>query len=509
MPELLAIAQSSFIGGMIPDRSDLAVTEDQSEFLANVALDTRPHAVEQIKGATFFNAVQNVPDSTTVLAKSLYRFYKSTGTAQTIVSWQQGAIGGISIVDALSETLISNSIGNAITDYAVFQDILYMVNGTSTLYIWDGTNFSSVSFPTVGTAPFAPTFIEMQRGRAYYAGDAPLPSTVIWSDVNLPASFNVLNFLAIADDDGDQIRGLVQQGGNIIVFKERKTYVIEGSPPQRIEPLPNGTIGCINQKTIQKTTFGIIFLGHGGVYLLNGTETQNISAPIRQQMRNLISTAQSTFSSAFHKGVYNLYFRPFSAAIITEGLSFNLNVLDDGAETVPIVKLNNVNVEDSAVFNGAIDSEEFYACMSGTNNIIRVDGSNTSYYLNQSSPNEPIESIVVSRWFDMGSASREKEMRELYIYFHDVVQNMRVSLQIEHLGTKLTKEFTISENPPVWDTALWDVALWGERHVFSHRITLPAGCLCNRVQLRFSVNGVGDRLNLDGFEIKYLLLPEV
>lgn len=513
MAATLKSGQFRFHGGMAPDFSDMAVGDDQCEFMANVNLSAKPGAVEQIKGASWFQSVQGAAETAGVEAKTIFRFYKSNGTAQTIVSWQAGVVAGVSEVDAVNETLIDNTIGTAIINYAVYQDNLYMVNGTSSLYKYDGTTFSTAAtFPTIGGAPFAPTLIWTHKGRTYYAGDAALPSTIIWSDPDLPATLSASNFQTIQDDDGDVITSLYSQGQNLVAFKERRTFIIEGSPPQRITPLTNERVGTIHHKTVQRTPYGLIFLSHQGVYMLNGSQVTNLSGQMQQQLRTLVSTAQSDYSSAFHKGVYYLFYRPYSQVTITEGLSFDFNLITDAPDTgtrVPIVKLNYFNVNHSAVFDGSIDSEEWYACMSGTNNIIRVDGSTTTWYYNTASPTESMDPLVVSRWHDMGEPSLEKELLDLYVFFHATVVNMLVNIQYEYRGTRYTQNFTINETAPAWDSAIWDVSLWGGQHSFMHRIRLPAGTKFDRIQARFSADGAGDVMNLDGYQFAYNLLPEV
>jgi len=518
MPDTETDGQVNFLGGMVTSRADILLSAErgESQLLTNVSLSSKIGAVEQVKGSQYYNHIQGpnsrAQDSDQLIVDSLFRFYKSDGTGQTIAGWTDGATFGLSYFDDSSETLITSSLAATITDYAVYQDVLYMVNGTGTLYIWDGSALTTATFPTLGSAPFAPTIIEMQKGRAYYAGDSDLSSTIIYSLPTTPNTFlsPFTDFATVSDDDGDRLTSLKQFGPNLIAFKERKTYIIEGSPPQRISPLNLVGVGCVDQKTVQKTTFGLIFLGQRGLYLMETVSSvRSISENIRTDLQQITSGVSPQFSSVFHKNIYYLFYKPTTTTTIQHGYSFDLNALLAGSQTPSIAQLRDFQVEDSAVFDGAIDEEEWLGARSGSNTIMQMLKQNAAYYASVSASSADMISKIRTRWFDAGSASREKELYWLYLYFHRPTLQMDVKLWIEHLNQRRTVDVSATEDTTVWGTGVWGTSTWGGNHIFSHQIRVPQGLRYNRISAEITVSGLKDQLTLDGLEWHYLVLPEV
>lgn len=516
MANLQKKGQKNFLAGMNPDTADLQLNENIGEviLLQNMSTTSRPGALEALKGTQFYNSVQGAADSTATIGKTIARFYKSTGGAFTVVSWKTGAVYGLSVVTATAETLLDNALTAAITDYAVFNDTLYMANGTNNLYSWDGVaaGLTTVTFPL----SFTPTILEMYKRRMHYAGDAAFPSRVIFSQPSQPDIFDVpfLNFQDVFDDDGDEIRALVVFGDELLVFKERIYYRWQGVPVQSIVKSQLDGIGCINPDTMSRSKFGIVFLSKLGIYRLSSQGAQNVSlilSPV--QMSNILNRNENDFSAVMFKGVYYLFFRSATSTAIEEGLTFDFNALEYGATFPAANTVKNFNIQNSVVLLGSADADEWYGVMSGTNNVLRVDGPNSTYYQNNANPAVPLEQIIFTKWEDNEAAWRKDELRILYLYFHKPMENVRIKLIVEVDGksrTAMDTTIAIGE-VTLWDapTSLWDSSVWDGAATLMTYIKLDSGIYAERYRLELSANDINSPLNFDGFDMSFIVGTEL
>jgi len=508
-------SQSNFLAGMNPDKADLLLDPEIGEtaLLENILMSRRPGALDHMPGNVYYNSVQGAADQTNVFASNIIRFYQSTGASFTVVAWSNVGTYGVSTLDATTETIISSALTAPVTDWAVYQDVLYFVNGTGNVYSWDGATFASVVTPSVSGAPFAPTLIEQHKGRMYYAGDLTLPSTIIYSEPLTPVVFEApfLSFQNVVDDDGDKVTSLQSWGDNLYVFKTRRFYTVINSPPRQIVPSESPGVGAFGSGVVQKTRFGLIFLGETAIYLVNGTNTRNISPQISaNRLRGLVSQSGGNFSSAFHKGIYYLFIKTAVATQINTGFSLDFNTLDYGLQYPAISTVTNFPVAQSTVWDGTVDRGEWYGCMAGTNNVLRLDGFTPTYYQDQANQAVRLPATILSRWIDAGATWQTKELRVLYLYFHGIVENMKATIEYEFNTTpgKLTQEFSVTEDVTQWDDALWDEDVWDGDHAFIHRMVFPTGIYANRWRLRLTTETANTEVNLDKFEFGFKRVAE-
>lgn len=515
--------QKNFLAGMNPDTADLKLNEDIGEiqFSSNMLVSKTPGALDPIYGSQFFNSVQGAADLTSTINKTMKRFYKSSGGAFTMVSWDSGAVKGLSTINATTEVLIDNTLTKTITDYEVFNDKVFMVNGTNSLFIWDGiaAGLTTVVFPIA----FAPTILSMYKGRMHYAGDANFPSRVIFSEPRQPEVFEVpfLSDQDVFDDDGDVIRALIAYGDDLYIFKERRFYRWRGVPVREIIPSSLEGIGCINKDTIAVTRFGIIFLSKLGVYSVSTQSVKHISVILSPAlMRGILNRNENDFSGVMNKGIYYLFFRSATSTTIQEGLTFDFNAVEYGTTFPSVGAIQNFPIQNSEVFLGANDSEEWIGLMSGTNNVIRVDGPSPSYYQNIANPATPLSYIISTKWEDGGAPWRRDEIRRIYLYFHEPFVSINVRLVTEENGKSNGIDFTqsydesqslASGDVTLWDdnTTIWDTAIWDGQSTFMTYIDMPTGVYGERWKIELSSNDVSSPLTLDGYEVSFTVGPEL
>jgi hypothetical protein len=509
------VQQSNFLAGMNPDKADLLLNPEIGEtaYLENMLMSKRPGALDHMGGNTYFNSVQGAADQTNVFASSIIRFYQSTGASYTVVAWDNVGTYGISVLTASTETEITDTLTAPVTDWAVYQDVLYFVNGTGFVYSWDGTTFASVATPVVGSTNFAPTLIEQHKGRMYYGGDEPLPSTVIYSEPGTPVLFEspFLSFVNVFDDDGDKITSLQSWGDNLYVFKTRRYYTLTKSPPTSIIPSESPGAGAFGKGVVQKTRFGLIFLGETAIYLLTSGGVRNIAPQVSAtRLRTLTANSNGNFSSVFHKGIYYIFIQTAVAGQINGGFSLDFNTLDYGLQFPAISTVTNFPVAASTVYDGTVDAGEWYGCMAGTNNVLRLDGTAPTYYQDQANPSVRLPATILSRWLDGDAPWQVKELRVMYLYFHTAIEDLKATIEYELDATngQYDVEFSVQEDASLWDQSLWDDALWNGEHVFMHRVVIPAGLYAHRWRVRVFSETKSTEVNLDRFEFGFLRVAE-
>jgi len=512
MTTTLRARQKDFLGGMNTAIADDSVSIAESQLLKNITLIERPNALEQISGPELFTSIDGAAEAAGVILNSIFRFYLSTGAAFTMIDWINGSTRKVGQLNGtvLTTLTLPSTLLFGVTDWAVFQNKVYFVNGTNKVFSWNGE--SSTIVETVLPLDFSAKVIEMYNGRAYYAGDNALPSRFIHSKALFPTQFEDLDFFDVSDSDGDTIEDLRTLGPNLIVMKTRSLHTVVGSPPQQINQNPAIGIGCVDKKTSQSTDLGLVFLSNRGVYLFQGGQPINLTEKIDTDIRILIGRGDAIFSSAFHKGVYYLFFRPTNKTVINQGYSFNLATVttDQG---IGITLLDNFRIGDSSIFDGFRDKEEWFGIQAGTNNILRVDTKNKkTFYDNIANPTTVLESEIVTRVEEMGNGSLVKELRTIFLFTHSNLVSLNVKLTYDIRDERREKTFIVKGAAPKKynDGNLYNSGvLYGPipRAVFELR--LPAGIYANRVFMTITSDDPDEKFTLDSYEYHYLIMREV
>jgi len=521
MSDLAAVEQKAFNGGMNSFASDDTVGETDVFLLQNMKINARQNAIEQVKGTEFIlNPVSQ--DDTNTKINSVFRFYLADGTKHSLAHYTITSPAGenqVLIFDGSTnkgELDFTPAIGAPITDYAVFLDTVYMVNGSAKVFPWDGDIGTITGLSPSADLPvsFKPTLIEMYKGRAYYAGDATLPSRVIASQPGLPVTFDspfVEPIIEVNASDGDKITAMKVLGGNLIVFKLNNFYILQGSLPQRVDPHPSIGVGCLDQATIQKTQLGLVFLSRAGVYLYTGTQLILLSRKITNDLRLDTIAATGSFSSAYHDNIYYIFFKPTTENHINIGFSFDLNEIEFGGNEIGISKLFNWRLGGSVIHDGGEDNNEWYAFQDETSNIIRVLSPNADEFYNDSTSDLAISSQITSRWFDMGNRAIEKELRRIFFFTHEAMNEVAGTIEYEFRGRALSKTFKLTtEDASLWDTAEWDVDVWdGGIGLFRYDVILPQGVFGNRFRIKLAPSMSITFLNLDRMRLHFRPLREI
>jgi hypothetical protein len=139
--------------------------------------------------------------------------------------------------------------------------------------------------------------------------------TLHWSKLDQPELMPSANYTTFDPKDGDEVMGLCPLRKNILVFKRRRTWILdmfsqtvdEDGVPALSKDVVSSVYGCVATGSIQPVgTDSAIWLSHAGFILYNGGSIRNISAGGRDADGNATpSRIQSVINSFMQAGAEN------------------------------------------------------------------------------------------------------------------------------------------------------------------------------------------------------------
>jgi hypothetical protein len=187
----------------------------------------------------------------------------------------------------------------------------YGMNGTATPQFWDGAASSTAPWSAnTGIIPTGTRFLIYAQDRMWATGDPSFPGRVWKTGVSSdavpvpdPCNWDTDFTDDIDPDDGQAISAIGKVGPYVLVFKERKCYVISDASSGIYRTL-SSSIGCISHRSIVETSSGTLFLSEDlGVCLTDGSEIRVVSENIKP-MLDEVSTSQPL---AYAKSVGTYY----------------------------------------------------------------------------------------------------------------------------------------------------------------------------------------------------------
>lgn len=154
-------------------------------------------------------------------------------------------------------------------------------DNTTTTYVdtlANATLLGNGAYPLTGKNPVSTSFVDadIHLQRVFYT----VGNTLYWTEAYDPLGVAPDNTIVVSKENED-LTCCVQYGDQLYMSSKSAWYRLQGSLPEQFQiKKPFTTQGCINRHTLRKTVLGIIFLGWDGVYMFDGANTKNITAPI-------------------------------------------------------------------------------------------------------------------------------------------------------------------------------------------------------------------------------------
>lgn len=203
--------------------------------------------------------------------------------------------------------------------FASMNDIAYMttVRDGDTPYKFDGTTWTSLAVsPLDGTAttlPRARILLEAHERMFAFnlkrSDGTNFRSRMHYSLPLEPETWEALDYIDFAPDDGQEITGAALFGEQIIVFKNHSMFALSGTDETNFTVYPIDTaVGTECPLTITTAGPELFFFDHlSGVWSFDGTQYKKIDDKINDYLLNGINEAYAYKSSGFaYRGKYYL-----------------------------------------------------------------------------------------------------------------------------------------------------------------------------------------------------------
>lgn len=199
-------------------------------------------------------------------------------------------------------------------------DKLYIADGYSNLYSWDGVTMTNLGGGGAAQPPVGPSAIVWHTNRLIAAGMTAAPDTVAFSDILDGATWDTsLQNLRPGAGDGDVVTGLCPWlDFNLIVIKRASLWVINCDPTLDVADMPikciHPAIGSSAPNTFVQVGSDVFGLTTSGVRSMRRTfaaETQSelgpsVSFPIDNLMDRINRAALSTAVATYWNNRYIL-----------------------------------------------------------------------------------------------------------------------------------------------------------------------------------------------------------
>lgn len=192
------------------------------------------------------------------------------------------------ITGAVANTVVSTSI----ISFLSFNNLLIGYGGTSTPWTWDGS--AGAILVLGGTPPIGNIGIVWQN-RVLFAGVGTARTRVYYSAVGDPQTWGASAYFDVPSPyDGDEITGFAILYGNLIVFKRRSIYIVQGDDPTTwIVSKTNSAVGCVSPYSVVGVDNLIYFVSDKGLYAMNLSNTSQISYKVEPRYNLAIANQLS------------------------------------------------------------------------------------------------------------------------------------------------------------------------------------------------------------------------
>ncbi|MCK9370274.1 hypothetical protein M0R04_10240 [Candidatus Dojkabacteria bacterium] len=189
-------------------------------------------------------------------------------------------------------------------EFEYFLDGFFMVNFTEATRFNDYAQWYTTT--NVTSAPKA-KYIKHYLSRLYLGyvvdGASTYGSRVIYSELPNDASpqtiswNNATNFIDVAIDDGDVIKGLSVNSNRLLIFKENSLYRYDTNTLYKVPGAP----GTVSHRSIQELQGVTLYLNSSGIWLYDGSTSKLISRKIKEVIEG-ISTKNLSDSNSYTRG---------------------------------------------------------------------------------------------------------------------------------------------------------------------------------------------------------------
>lgn len=292
-------------------------------------------------------------------------------------------------------------------DFAVYKNVLYMVNGHDGLIDWDGTH-------VVETPDVEGRYIEWIGNRMYIAGDDDNPSTLSYTDASPADARTFGNSIVVGGEERGKINGIFNLGDVVLAFKNEKVYGIDvvNSIAEEIDSQSGG----YSNRSIKNVENSILFFTDRGIDNLKAREgvtgaaalaSESISKNVKS-LTDLIPRKQYNASAGWYSKLLTNYYFMFDTG-------------EDGGDNVPDTTLVLSSLLGDSwtqyILPAAYGFAEYFDSNGNVQYLMASANSGIVYKIEDGFDDNglEIECEIKTKEFDFGDISRSKSFETLDI----------------------------------------------------------------------------------------------
>lgn len=163
------------------------------------------------------------------------------------------------------------------------------VSPNSTVVVTSTNWTTAQEIPTTHNPPPALSFGCVWK-RHWWARSETTPTTVVYSELDLPQAWPTTFTLEMPFGLGDEIRAIVPMGDVLAVLGTKNIFLISGQTASDFEVrLSEAQDGALGPRAVAVLTQGLVHAGQGGVYLFNGIADRPLSLDIKPAWEDFVA----------------------------------------------------------------------------------------------------------------------------------------------------------------------------------------------------------------------------
>lgn len=196
-------------------------------------------------------------------------------------------LNGASWTDITGAVVMSPN-ADTLVSFAQMNNLLIGYDGKNSPWTWDGSAGAILALG--GTPPIGNMGIVWQN-RLWFAGVSTARTRLYYSDIGDPATWGASSFIDVPSPyDGDEITGLAVLYGNLIVFKRRSVYIIQGDAPENfVVSKTNSAVGCVSPYSVVGVDNLVYFVSDKGLYAMNLSNTKQICYKVEPRYNQAVA----------------------------------------------------------------------------------------------------------------------------------------------------------------------------------------------------------------------------
>ncbi|HEY3314376.1 MAG TPA: hypothetical protein VGL40_03705, partial [Bacillota bacterium] len=291
-----------------------------------------------------------------------------------------------------------------------------------------------------GTPPHSPLVLD-HKNHVFMVNPAN-PNELIFSELDNPDSWPVLNSLTVRGNDGDRITGYVSEKSRFLAFKERTKWQVLGDSVSNFAlDGPRGHTGAVSQEVIAVTDDLVYYVSREGPAAWDLARSVEIGVKIPVELKRINQAAIVQASAHVFDGKYYL------SVPVDGATSNNLCLIYD---TLRMAWVPRTGWSFSTILSWAPAGID-----------LLYTGDSTAGLIYEHSPTVWNDNAVAidGRWaskaWDFGFEER-KTLKSIYLYLKLQVDatNVIVDVDIDYSGWRTIATLNLTKIVSVWDIAL-------------------------------------------------------